>query len=177
MLRAVLIALLGAWIAGTVVVAAVATQNFRTIDRLLTAPSPDFANSIAPLGAERARTVLRYLSSELNRRYFTAWAFTQLALSLLLVFGALGLKPIDRAGTLGATAILSLVIGLILVNWWLIPLGRGLDFVPRTPPPPALARFAQLHLLYTSLDSLKLLLCAWLLVRWIRWANRISPKR
>ncbi|MCI0409545.1 MAG: hypothetical protein L0191_13455 [Acidobacteria bacterium] len=176
-MRSLLIALLGGWITGSLILGAVATQNFRTIDRLLSAPRPEFASAVAPLDQGQARTVLRHLSSELNRRYFSAWGLIQLALGVVVVIGALGLTPMDRAGVIGAAGILVLVVVLVALNWLIVPLGRGLDFLPRNPAPPSLPRFGRLHLAYTSLDALKLILCAWLLVRWTCRANRISLKR
>jgi hypothetical protein len=177
MTRPLLIALVGGWIVGSLILGAVATRNFRMIDRLLSAPSQDLSAAIAPLGQDQMRTILRHVASELNRHYFRSWGFIQLALGIVLVVGALALKPIDRTGTIGAMAILALVAALIILNWLMVPLGRSLDFVPRTPPPPAMARFSRLHLVYTSLDAVKLVLCLWLLIRWSRRADRISIKR
>jgi len=168
MMRALLIALLGGWIAGTLILAGVATQNFRTIDRLLSGPTPELSRAIAPLGQDEARVVLRYLSSELNRLYFRAWGFIQLLLGAAVLAGTLGLRPLDRAGVIGAAVILALAVALLVLNWLIVPLGRTLDFLPRNPAPPALASFGRLHLAYTSLDSLKLILCLWLLIRWSR---------
>ena len=176
-MRLLLIALLGGWIAGTLILGAVATQNFRMIDRLLSAPSPDLSSAIAPLGNDQARTVLRHLSSELNRRYFSAWGLIQLAIGVAVVAGALGLRPMDRAGTVGAAALLTLVVAQVLLNWSIVPLGRSLDFLPREPLPPMMTRFWRLHLAYTSLDALKLIFCVGLLIRWSRRANRIALKR
>ena len=176
-MRPLLIAILAAWIASTLVLGAVATQNFRMIDRLISAPSPELSSAIAPLGNDQARTVLRYLSSELNRRYFSAWGLIQLALGVVVLAGALGLRPMDRAGTIGAAALLTLVVAQGLLNWSIVPLGRMLDFLPRDPAPPMMARFQRLHLAYTSLDALKLIFCVWLLIRWSRRANRIALKR
>ena len=48
-------------------------------------------------------------------------------------------------------------------------MGRSLDFVPRDPPPPAMATFGLLHAAYTVLELLKggaaLLAAAWLIRR------------
>jgi len=173
-MRALLITLLGAWIAGTLILAGVATQNFRTVDRLLSAPTPEFSRAIAPLGHNEARTVLRYLSSELNRLYFGAWGFIQLILGATILASALGHRPLDRKGVIGAAAIFVIAIVMLLLNWFIVPLGRSLDFVPHTPATPPLGRFWRLHSAYTSLDAIKLILCLWLLIRWSRPANRIA---
>jgi hypothetical protein len=176
-MRGLVLALLGGWIVGTLILAGVATQNFRTIDRLLLAPTPEFSHVIAPLGHDGARVVLRYLSSELNRLYFGAWNLLQLAFGVAVLASALGLRPLDRAGVIGAAAIFLLVLALLLLNWFIVPLGRSLDFVPHTPLSPTLTRFWRLHFTYTSLDAMKLILCLWLLIRWSRRASGISAKR
>lgn len=176
-MRALLVAVLGGWIAGTLILAGVATQNFRTVDRLLSAPTSGFSRAIAPLGHDEARIVLRYLSSELNRLYFGAWGFIQLALGVTILSGALGHRPLDRKGVIGAAAIFLIAIVMLLVNWLIVPLGRSLDFVPHIPAPSPLARFWRLHSAYTALDATKLVLCLWLLIRWSRPAGGVSAKR
>lgn len=164
-MRALLIMLLGGWIVGTLLIAFVATQNFRTVDRLLSAPTVEFSRAIAPIAHDEARSVLRYLVSELNRLFFNAWGITQLALGAVIVALALGLRPLDRTVITIAATVFVIVIVLLLLNQLLLPLGRSLDFVPRTPVPLELVRFRRLHLIYTALDMLKLILCVWLLIR------------
>ena len=76
--------LVGAWIAGSLFMILVATQNFRSVDRLLAAP----ASARAPfekMGHQEARTFLRYQVSEQNRWYFETWETVQLALGLALI--------------------------------------------------------------------------------------------
>jgi len=71
--------LLGAWMAGTICVSVVATQNFYTIDRLLAArANEEFAAVADRLGATESRDFLRYVSSELNRLYFQLWNGAQI---------------------------------------------------------------------------------------------------
>ncbi len=169
-MRALLIMLLGGWIVGTLLIAFVATQNFRTVDRLLSAPTVEFSRAIAPIAHDEARVVLRYLVSELNRLFFNAWGITQLALGAVIVALALGLRPLDRTVITIAATVFVIVIVLLLLSQSLLPLGRSLDFVPRTPVPLELVRFRRLHLIYTAIDMLKLILCVWLLIRSARQA-------
>ncbi|MDE2060302.1 MAG: hypothetical protein KGL31_08190 [candidate division NC10 bacterium] len=176
-MRALLIMLLGGWIAGTLLIAFVATQNFRTVDRLLSTPTPAFSHAITPIAHDEIRSVLRYLVSELNRLYFNVWGFTQLVLGAAVVAAALGLRPVDRTAITVAGTILAIVIVALLLSQWLLTLGRSLDFVPHIPAPPALVRFRQLHLAYTALDLLKLTLCIWLLIRSTRQASPVTITR
>jgi hypothetical protein len=148
---------MGAWIAGNVMVAVVAAENFYTVDRLLAgSTSRVFASEIARVGHAETRDLLRYLSSELNRRYFQLWNVTQLAIGLLVLWliapGPATSRP--RWGVLG-------MVGLVaLATVWLTPqiisAGRSLDFVPRDPVPSSLRQFWMLHGIYTFLEASKL---------------------
>ena len=79
--------ILGAWIAGSICMSVVATENFYTIDRLLASrANPTFAAAVDRLGAAEARDLLRYLSSELNRLYFQLWNGAQIVLGALALW-------------------------------------------------------------------------------------------
>ena len=56
----------------------VATQNFRSVDRLLAAPG-GAAAQVVTIGHDQARIFLRYQVSEQNRWYFETWEKIQLA--------------------------------------------------------------------------------------------------
>jgi hypothetical protein len=47
------------------------------------------------------------------------------------------------------------------------PLGRGIDFVPRTPPPPVMQRSWALHGAFTGLDATNFLAGLGFQIRWI----------
>ena len=76
------------WLAGTVFIAVVATQNFYTIDRMLTdSPNGVFRHAVdAMTETPTVRELLRYLSSELNRLYFQYWNLVQLPLGILTLW-------------------------------------------------------------------------------------------
>src|SRR6476646_9426198 len=80
-------ALLGAWIAGSLFMIMVATQNFRSVDRLLAAPGRAGAQ-VEKMGHAEARTFLRFQVSEQNRWYFETWENIQLALGLAVLDAA-----------------------------------------------------------------------------------------
>ena len=134
---------LGVWVMGTVCVSIAAMQNFYTIDRLLDGPShPAFTAFVEGTGREDARNVLRYLSSELNRLFFQLWNVAQLALG----GGALWL--VWRLRAPGAARLRRLVLAMLAVvvilavgiTPQILAIGRGIDFVPRDPPPPGGSR-------------------------------------
>ncbi len=150
--------LLGAWLAGSLAMATVATQNFSMVDRLLTSsPSAPFREFIGQVQAPHDREVLRYLSSELNRLYFQLWNEAQLVLGLLCFWLLSGDRRVSRARlvVVGMTAV------VVVMTVWLAPaitdLGRVIDFVPRTPPPPELGRFGILHAAYSGLEIAKMI--------------------
>jgi hypothetical protein len=161
-------AVLGIWIGWTVAMWFAATRSFRTVDRVLEKPTPEFQQALAPLSGERARTVLRHVASEINRTYFGTYGWAQLllgaALLALLWHGA-------RRATL-AVVLASVMLGLVIiltmaVQPMIVSLGRSIDFLSRNPEPPQMARFWMLHGAFTGLDGVKLLAGLALLVRLI----------
>ena len=149
---------LGVWMMGTVCVSVVAMQNFYTIDRLLDGPNhPAFAAFVEDAGREDARNVLRYLSSELNRLFFQLWNVAQIGIGgavLWLVWGMAA--PAGARLRWMVVAMLAVVVMLTVgITPQILAIGRSIDFVPRDPPPPAVATFGVLHAAYTLLELAK----------------------
>ena len=149
---------LGVWAMGTVCVSVVAMQNFYTIDRLLDGPShPAFTAFVEDTGREDARNVLRYLSSELNRLFFQLWNVGQLGLGAAALWLLWDL-PSPAAARLRWTLVAMLAVVIVLtvgITPQILAIGRSIDFVPRDPPPPAVATFGVLHAAYTLLELAK----------------------
>jgi hypothetical protein len=160
---------------GTVLLGAVASENFFMIDRLLISSEasssrshPTFQKDAAQLSPGEARVMLRYVSSELNRFYFNVWGWFELGLAslalLLAVRGALSRKFVIGLGVmLALVAVMTLYITPRITE-----VGRALDFVPRNPAPPSLATFGVLHAAYSFMDLAKLGIGIWLAVVLIR---------
>jgi hypothetical protein len=148
---------MGAWLAGSVMVAIVAAENFYTIDRLLAGSgSRVFTSEVARVGRSETRDLLRYLSSELNRHYFRLWNFAQLAIGLL-VLGLIAHDPSAARARWGVVAMVGLVaVATVWLTPQIISVGRSLDFVPRDPLPSSMQQFWMLHGAYTFLESSKL---------------------
>src|SRR5919108_1801017 len=103
--------LVGAWIAGSLIMTMVATQNFRTVDRLLVESQNTAFRSVAgELGATRTRDVMRYLSSELNRLYFRWWNLAQLVLGAAVLWLSAG-RPDMRRVRILVRAMVAIVAG------------------------------------------------------------------
>ena len=149
---------LGVWVMGTVCVSIVAMQNFYTIDRLLDRPShAAFTAFVEDAGREDARNVLRYLSSELNRLFFQLWNVAQIGIGGAVLWSVWGLRS-PNAARLRWTIVAMLVVVVILtvgITPQILAIGRSIDFVPRDPPPPAVATFGVLHAAYTLLELAK----------------------
>jgi hypothetical protein len=146
--------LLGAWLSGSVFMDMVATQNFRSVDRLLAAPPMQVAGRIQALGGhDAARVFLRYQVSEQNRWYFEVWERVQIALGaalfLVLAFGA---SP-KRLALLLTFLMLAMVL---VMHFFLTPeitrLGRTFDFAPAADR----TRFWTLHGMYSAGELIKL---------------------
>jgi len=149
--------LLGAWLAGCVFMDMVATQNFRSVDRLLAAPPPQIAERVQAMGGhDLARAFLRYQASELNRSYFDNWERAQIVLGAVLFLVLLFRSPPNRLMLL----LTLLMLGLVLVmHFYLTPeitrLGRTIDFVSPGTPSPDRTRFWTFHGAYSACELVK----------------------
>ena len=137
----------------------VATKNFRLVDELLqSSDNASFRALVEQWGNKPTREVLRYLSSELNREYFQLWNIAQI---LLGGTAALMLKRDAEHRRARILVVVSLMLSasmLMSLTPMIVRLGRSLDFVPREPPPEGLSRFWVLHVAYTVIECLKLVL-------------------
>jgi hypothetical protein len=160
--------LLGAWIAGSLFMAAVAAGNFRAIDEVLDSPAPPVAESIENLQAEKVRILLRVLASEQNRRHFELWEWAQLGLGLALVgtliFGS-------HSGRISLAVCGLLVVLVALQRWLLTPelvaSGKAMELAYPHELAAEEARFAIYHRVYSGLELAKIGLAAGLSARFL----------
>jgi len=148
----------------------VATQNFRTVDRILLDPHLGAAQDLKTLGHDTARMMLRWEAGEQNRVLFEIWETVQLAMGMsvlfVLLFGS-------TEGKYALALSLLLIVLVILERFFLTPmmvgLGRLIDFVPETAHSPERIKFKVLHMGYAGLETCKfviaMLLSAKLIVR------------
>ena len=160
--------LLGAWLAMTICMWFAATRTFGTARQVLEGSNPQFAETTKPLSPEQTHLALRHLASEINRTYFRAYGWAQLALGVALLI--LLAREIPRDST-ALSIVGAMVVVVVALTFYVTPevtaLGRRIDFVPRDPAPPELSRFRTLHAAFSVLDGAKLLAGLGLLVRWI----------
>jgi hypothetical protein len=164
------------WLAGTVFIAIVATQNFYAIDRLLTdSPNGVFRHAAVTLENPTVRELLRYLSSELNRLYFQYWNLAQLPLGILVLWFVTKL-PNSKHAMWEVVAMLGVVLFLMLgITPAIVSTGRSLDFVPRDPLPPGMRTFALLHTAYAVFTLINVVLGV-LVTLWIQRADPNQEK-
>ena len=149
--------LLGAWMGGTLLIWLVATVSFRNVDRVLSRSTSEAARLSVPEAARRP--VLRHLASEFNRWLFQLWGAVQLVLGAAVLVLLLRQTPRTPANlTLAGLLLVLVVVMLGVITPAITSLGRTLDFVPRSPPPPQMAAFGRLHAAYSFLDLIKLVL-------------------
>jgi hypothetical protein len=166
--EAMALALLGAWLAVTVCMWFAATRSFGTVRRVLENGNPQLAESTRALAPDQTRVVLRHLASEINRSYFRAYGWAQLLLGVALLIVLLRQAPRDVIALIMVGAMVAIVAALTFyVTTEVVALGRRIDFVPRDPARPEMARFRMLHGAYTVLDGTKLLVGLGLAARWI----------
>jgi hypothetical protein len=170
--------LLGAWMGASLFMTMVATQNFRSVDRLLAAPAAPAAEQIGRMGPEAARKFLRYLVSEQNRWYFETWETIQLGLGLG-VFLILVLKtPVSKGPPILA---LLMLVTVALAHWGLTPsivqLGRAIDFEPASPASNERLQFWRLHTAYSVVEVSKWALGAILLAKLLARARRAKSAK
>jgi hypothetical protein len=167
--------LLGAWLMGSLILFVVAPTNFHRIDELLAgSDNARFRALLERVGAPSTRELLRYLASELNRVFFSLWNMAQAALGALVLAFCWRLGE-RRARHLVLVALAIVALLLFVFTPLITDVGRSLDFVPREPPPPELARFKLLHVVYTALDLAKVA-CLALATFWIVRAERSRPE-
>jgi Domain of unknown function (DUF4149) len=167
-IQALAISILGVWLGWTLFMWFLAGKSFSTVDRVLHASNPSFAEAARPMSPEQTRLVLRHLASEINRAVFRAYGWGQIALGALLLFLLSRQTPRDTFSLVLAGTMLALVLILTLVvTPQIVSLGRSIDFLPRDPAPPGFQKFWMLHGAFTGLDGVKLLAGLVLLGRWI----------
>jgi hypothetical protein len=165
------VAILAAWLALTVCMWFAATGSFGTVRRVLEGGNPQLTETAKPLSTDQTRLLMRHAASEINRTYFRAYGWAQLVLGAALLGLLLRQSPRETTALVIVGVMAAVAAALTFyVTPKVIALGRQIDFVPRKPAPPEMARFRMLHGAFTFLDGLKLLGGLALLVRWI-WAK------
>lgn len=147
---------LGLWLAGGFFMAWMATQNFRSVDRIFNQGNPTALLRLKTLGGTEGRELLRYQVSEQNRFYFAAWETTQIFLGGFFFFFLLFATD---EGKLVLCLALFMETLLLAQRFVLTPaitsLGRTLDFVPPAQAQGEHVKFMVLHSAYVGVELAK----------------------
>ncbi len=148
--------LLGGWLAGGIFMATVATQNFRSVDRLLAKPAAPARQQVDKLGRDAARTLLRYQVSEQNRLYFETGGMVETAIGFVLLMVLLfGSAETNLTLLLALLMLLIAVLQRFVLTPEIVILGRVIDFVSAAQPSSERSHFWMLHAMYSSIEVLK----------------------
>jgi hypothetical protein len=166
--------LLGAWIAGSLFMMWVATQNLQTVDRVIHEARGPAAKQIQEIGREPARLLLRHLAGEQNRTYFQGWELVQVVLGvvlLLILFFGTDAKPQVLLGVLLMTLVVALMHWLMTPE--IIKLGRTIEFIPDTKDSVERSRFWGFHTAYATIDVVKTVMASLIAVQLMMRRRRI----
>jgi len=169
--------LLGAWLAGSVLMLCIATQSLGVVDEAMSSPPGGAAKIIRTVGKDNARALLRYSAGEQNRFLFEGWELAQMALAagLILVL-ILGLKSRLLAGL--AVGMLMLVLfAHFRVTAELAWLGKTIEFIPWSAESLERDLFWRQHAVYSAIEAAKLLLGAAVGVLLFTMRRRRTPVR
>jgi len=168
--------LLGAWLLGSLFMFFVATQNFRSVERILDAPTAAASERINTLGKDEARHLLRFQASEMNRLYFSTWEQVQLLLGVTLVL--ITLRGSTRLFIIAMPVTMLLIVAV--AHFFLTPeitrLGAMMDFVANARQTDIGKEFWGYHQIYSTTEVLKFLIgCTFgvlLLTRWVSLSTK-----
>ena len=147
--------ILGIWLGASVLMDFVATQNFRTVSRVLGSldvRAVEIAKKVSDPDA--LRLLLRYFAGETNRYLFEQWEWAELLLGLALLLALLFCRTYQK---FTMSVCLLMILAVTVQRFKLTPaitqLGRELEFSNS-----ASRRFAAYHAMYGYAEIGKLAL-------------------
>ena len=159
---------LGAWLAGSLVVAAFTAENTRSVDQLVRTPAREAVDVMAKLQESELRALLYYQASEINRLVTGYWEIAQFALGAAVLAGLFFSPSGSKYPAVMCVLMLSTVVFL---HWFLSPqiasLSRSAIFATGQAPV-AQDRLRSLQTGYSTAEYLKLaigFLMAWALLK------------
>jgi hypothetical protein len=139
--------LLGAWLAGSIMIPLLVMYNFRSVTRLIESPGAERAGYIIQgIGKQDSRALLRFWIADLNTNYFYAWELAQLALGIALIAVLIFASTRKRFAVFLASLMLILVA---FTHFYVSPeiayQGQGIDFLQPDQAQPRQQRIDRLH--------------------------------
>ena len=147
---------LGAWFAGSLLMALLVTQNPGKAERLMMNLSPNAAAQFNTVPPAQARAILRYHAAERNRDLMETWD------TLQLLYGAgffIFLLFASREGKVSLAAALAMVALVLMQKLFLTPeiadQGRLADFLPADANTADRAKAIVLQNAYWGVEAVK----------------------
>ncbi len=171
---------LGAWMAGSLLVAWFRVENSRATDQLIRTPPREAVDVLAKLQELESRALLRYHAYETNRLVTRNWELTQFALGAVVLAG-LFLSP--SGGRFPALMCVLMMAAVAFLHWFLTPqmnsLTRAAAFARTAQEMVAQDRVRSLQTGYQTVEYLKLgagCLLALALLKRVRRSSRRSRR-
>ena len=134
------------------------SATLSSVGRLLIAQPQKMQQIIFTLTEPEKKLLFFYAANELNRFFLSDWGIVQLVLGAVL----LGILALARQAkwqiVLAASMLLCALASYFLLVPQLVSLGRDLDFAPADQLGAQRRQFASIHLFYSVLDIMKILL-------------------
>jgi hypothetical protein len=147
--------IIGIWLGVSVFMDFVATQNFKTVSRVLNSVNLSAVETAKKVGnPDAARQLLRYFAGEANRYLFEQWEWAELLLGLALLLVLLFGRTYQKLAMALCIAMMCLVAAQrFKLTPAITELGRALEFSDS-----ASKRFAVYHAAYGFVELTKLTL-------------------
>jgi hypothetical protein len=150
--------LIGLWLGSGLLMAWIAIDSFRSVDRMLASPSAAAELEIKKIGPA-ARALFRYQVAEQNGAWFEQWEWVQLIYGALLFMYLLFGTKLGKLPLAAVLVMLAIVAAQRFIVTPELSALRGMfDFAAPTMAKGARVKFLLLHSGYVSAESLKLVI-------------------
>lgn len=156
-LRRVSSFVLGAWIVGSLLVAAILYETSGSTERILGAAPAPIAKLVEKSGSDQIRQLMHYQASELSRAYLARWEMSELGIGVVLLLLLVFSTHVNRlAIALCGSMIVFAAFGHFVLSPEINYIGRAIEFEQAWSG--QRARYLALQGTYSGLAALKVLL-------------------
>jgi hypothetical protein len=156
--------LLGAWLAGSLIVLIACFSNLASVDETIANAGADAQRVLAHVGNENARMLLRALAAAGNTRLLSGWELAEAPLGILTALMLFLGRPARLLAVLPVTMLLLVGFEHTLIMPEIAWLGPALAFAREGTALAQRGRLDNMHRIYGFVEAAKLLLGAALAV-------------
>jgi hypothetical protein len=169
--------LLGAWLAGSLLVLIVCFGNLASVDEAMSIANTDAQRILAHVGSDNARMLLRALVAAGNSRLLSGWELAQAPLGILLVLMLFVERPTRLLAVLAAVMLLLVGFEHVLLTPEIDWLSQALAFAREGAALTQRARLHTMHHIYGIVEGMKLLFgCVLALILFVMRGGRRSHR-